>query len=326
MSNDNNFSYAAIEEAIRSRKEELFPALRSNIQQRLSTMSSSEALTFRLLKGEKEIKRVVPSATKEYAAVLIRFCRGQSYDGYVIDSAVTPIVMANVESTLLSFFASPSIGESVADAISTQFSKQNPSTAALSQELGTNTEWLKTEVTTILNYSNADSIALQILDLASGQIQEFLASSIGKQLVVAITKMMATSAGKTFIIQTLRVAVAKVMASAALKAALISFLKKVGVGILIKSAIGKALIAMLAVAGLAHVPVLLVLVPLLAAFLIYEYNTFPAKLAAKIPYEVERIIREQFDLIAKETAKQIFKGVLAELAKQLTKVRISVQH
>lgn len=321
--NDNNLGYEAIEKAIRSRKEELFPALRSNIQQRLITMPSSEALTFRLLKGEREIKRVVPSATKEYAIILIRFCRSQSYDGYAIDSAVTPIVMATVESTLLSFFASDSIGESIADAISSQLSKQNPSTTALSKELATNTDWLKTEITTILNYSNADSIALQIVDLAGSQIQEFLASGIGKQLILAITKMMATSAGKTFIIQSLRIAVAKVMASAALKAALVSFLKKVGIGILIKSAIGKALIALLAVAGLGNIPVLWVLVPLLAAFLVYEYNTFPVKLSAKIPYEVERIIREQFDLIAKEIAEQIFKGVLAEMIKQITKVRLS---
>lgn len=135
--------------------------------------------------------------------------------------------------------------------------------------------------------------------------------------------MMATSAGKTLIIQTLQIAVAKVMASAALKAALVSLLKKVGVGILIKSAVGKALIAMLAVIGFANVPVFWILVPLLSAFLVYEYNTFPKKLAAKIPYEVERIIREQFDLIAEETAQQIFKDVLSEIAKQLTKVRIS---
>ena len=61
MSN-NDFSYAAIAEAIRSRKEELFAALRSNVHERLITVLPSEALTFRLLKGEREIKRVAPSA------------------------------------------------------------------------------------------------------------------------------------------------------------------------------------------------------------------------------------------------------------------------
>jgi hypothetical protein len=316
------FTHDAIAAAIRSKAPTLFAAIREQVQDRLKKLSPSEALTFRLLDGENERRRVAPEASKEYASILIAFCRGQKYNGYPLDSAVTPVVMATVESTLLGFFASEAVGQAVSDAIQKQFAGVRPGQKTVAQELSDNADWAKKEVATLLNYGTVDSIAMQIINLGADQIHEFLASSVGKQLVLAVTKMMATSAGKTFLIKAMQMAIAKVMASVALKAAIISLLKKVGVGILIKTAVGKALIAVLAVVGLAHIPVFWVLIPLLLAFLAYEYNTFPKKLAAKLPQEVERIIRDQFDIVSDQAAREIFKGVLAELVKRMTNLNI----
>jgi hypothetical protein len=320
--NEGKFTHEAISAAIRSRAPDLFKVIRDDVQTRLKKLAPSEALTFRLLDGDLELRRVAPEASKEYASILIAFCRGHKYNGYSLDSAVTPVVLETVESTLLDFFASESVGQAVSEAITRQFTEAQAGKKTVAQELNENVDWAKQEVATLLNYGTVDSIALQIVNLGADQIHEFLASSIGKQLILAVTKMMATSAGKTFLINAMKMAIAKIMTSVALKAAIISLLKKVGVGILIKSAVGKALVAILAVVGLAHIPVFWVLVPLLLAFLTYEYKTFPEKLAAKLPQEVERIIRGQFDVVSDHAAREIFKGVLAEITRHITKPSI----
>lgn len=319
---DESFTHDAIAEAIRSKAPILFGTIREQVQARLLKLSPSEALTFRLLAGDNEHRRVAPSGTKEYASILIAFCQGKKYDGFLVDSAVTPVVMTTVENTLLEFFASEAVGQAVSEAVMKQFANARPGKKTVAQELTENADWAKKEISTLLNYGTADSLAMQIINLGADQIHEFFASSVGKLIVTAITKMMATAAGKTILIKAMQAAVAKVMASVALKAAIISLLKKVGVGILIKTAVGKALVAVLAVVGLAHVPVFWVLLPLLLAFLAYEYNTFPEKLAAKLPLEVERIVKDQFDLVSDQAAREIFKGVLAEIVKHTTKLNI----
>jgi len=111
------------------------------------------------------------------------------------------------------------------------------------------------------------------------------------------------------------------MASVALRTALLSTIRKAGVAILIKTAIGKALLVLLAVVGLAHVPAVLIVLPILSGFLVYEYNTFPEKLAKRIPDEVVGIVDTKFGNISDEIAPNLTSAILAEFVSALTKVK-----
>jgi hypothetical protein len=132
---------------------------------------------------------------------------------------------------------------------------------------------------------------------------------------------MATTAGKIALKQVLTIVVKKVMASAAIKTAIVTIIKKVGVGVLVKTVVGKALVALLAAVGIAHVPVAWVILPLIAAFLAYEYFTFPEKLAGKLPAQVRAEMAIRFGTLNEKIAAAASRTIFSALERELTKVR-----
>jgi hypothetical protein len=319
----NTFNHETIKNAIASKKDILLQDIYDSVQKKLRSLSPSEALSFRLMDGEQEVKTISPALTKEYAGSLIAFSRGKKFNSQDVDSAVTPIVTAVIEESLIRVFSSEQMSQVITEAVLEEFGKNNVSQNAMHSEIKNQQTMLKNELIAITHQHTAHSIAGSLIDISAQQIHDFLVSSVGKQLMLGVSQLMATTAGKVLVLQILKVTVAKVMASVALKTVLLSAIRKVGVGILIKTAIGKALIALLAVVGLAHVPAIWIILPVLAGFLAYEYNTFPDKLAEKIPKAAVAIINEKFldisDVVAKSAAMHIFD----EMMKRLTAVKLN---
>jgi hypothetical protein len=316
-----DFDYRSIANAIQSQKGKLLPQLHEAVRKCLISLEPAEALTLRLTRGDETIKSLRPAATAEYAGALISFCRERQHEGYTVDSNVTPRVVAVVEEVLLSFYMSEAVGAAVTNAVLKEIRESDSVSGIVQREMVDNQEWLGRELKTLATIDTASSIAAQLTDATAQQIHHFLHSAVGKQMMAVIGKIMATSTGKTLIVKGVQAAVAKVMASAALKAALLTTIKKVGIGILIKTVIGKAILALLALVGIAHVPLVWIILPILAAFLVYEYNTFPEKLAQRVPGEVVRVIETKFGELNESIAKRIVGSLFGELVRELTKVR-----
>lgn len=317
----SDFDHQAISAAIQSQRGRLLPQLRDTVRSSLSSLEPGEALTLRLMRGESEVRTLKPAASAEYAGALIAFCRGKEYSGYGVDSGVTPRVVTAVETCLLDFYTSEAVGTAVADAVLREIQDRAAVSTAVREELAENREWLQRELSTLANFDTATSMAVHLADTTAQQVHHFFQTAVGKQIILVIGKMMATSTGKLLVVKTVQIAVAKVMASAALKTALLATIKKVGIGLLIKTVIGKALIALLAVVGLAHVPVMWIILPLLAAFLAYEYHHFPGKLAEQVPDEVVQVIDARFGELNDTIARNIMDSLLKEMVTQLTILR-----
>jgi hypothetical protein len=315
------FDYRAISQAIQSRKDELLPALRSAVRGSLASLEPADALTLRLMSGDAEVRRLRPAASTEYAGALISFCREKPYNGYTVDSGVTPRVVAVVEEALLSFYTSEEMGSTVANAVLQEIRDKAAVSGIVQEEMGNNRDWLMHEINTLASLDTSSSIAGQLAEATAQQIHDFFQTAMGKQIVLVIGKVMATSTGKVLVVKTVQIAIAKVMASAALKTALLATIKKVGIGILIKTVIGKALVALLAIVGIAHVPVAWIILPILAGFLAYEYVTFPEKLADRVPDEVVRVIESKFGELNDSIARSIVGSLFDEVVRELTKLR-----
>ena len=312
-----------VADAIAKHKNELFRKINHDTRQSILKLTPKECLTFILeLKGNK-VRKYKPEASEEYAGAMIAFCRGKQYRGYNVESEVTGVVIKTVETSILDFYGSEGICKSVSDAIIEEIFKYGAGTSIIKHEILEKKNWIGREISVMTHDTTAYSIAGTVIDAATQQIGDFFQSTVGKQVVLAISKMLATTSGKIAVMNAVKVAVMKVMASAALQTVLVNFIRKVGVGILIKTAIGKALIALLAVIGIAHVPLVWIILPLIAVLLVYEYNTFPSKLADKIPSEVSNIIKGQFDEMNKVMSESIFSAITEKMTDELTKVRFS---
>lgn len=315
------FDTEAVRLAIESQKDHLFTQIRQNLRSKLLDLSPAEALSFLHMSGEVTVRELSPALSKEYAGTLIAFCRGKKYEAFDLDSAVTPVVTAEIERTLIEVFSGEKMGQAIGEAILSELNRCALGAQSVRNELRQQQKMLGNEIAVIAHQTTAHSLAGQVIDIGVQHVQDFMASAMGKQLMFAIGQILSTTAGKVMVAQLVKIVVAKVMASVALQTALLSIVRKVGVGILIKTAIGKALIGLLAVVGLAHVPAVWIILPILGAFLAYEYHAFPEKLADKIPQAAVDIIAEKFLLISDSIARKVVERVLQELAEQATKVK-----
>ncbi len=309
-----------IASAIAERREALFTDVRSHVRQTLASMSPRETLTFRLMEGEIERRVIAPSASEDYVRSLIAFTRGKTYLDRTVDSAVTPRTMEAVSEAVLRFYASEAISGVIAQSIMDQIERSEVANHAARELTAENARWLKKELVIATHLQGAHSIAGQAVDAAAGAVQQFFHTAVGANILAVLAKVMSTAGGKLMVTKGLQLAVGKVMASAAAKTMIVSVIKKVGIGVLLKTVIGKAVVGAFAAVGLAHVPLVWILLPLIAAFLVYEYQSFPSKLADKVPAEVERVLLGEFDTLNRSVSEAIVVAVLSQAADYVTEV------
>lgn len=308
-----------VAEAIAEQRGQLFSDVRSEVYSALIAMSPSESLTLRLLSGDSEVRRISPSPTADYARALIAFTRGQSFNGYEVDSAVTPVTLAAITHAVQRFYGSEDISGVIAASISSQIE----ASGVLRRELDTasrqNAAWLRKEATTALHENTAYSIAGQAIDATTDAIGQILHTTAGQNIIATLGKVLATTGGKAILLGGLKAAVVKIMATSAAQTMIIGLVKKVGIGVLIKTAIGKVIIVALAAVGLSA-PLWVILLPIIIGFLAYEYNHFPAKLADKIPTEVDAVFSSHFHALNKSVSETIVAEVLKRAADAITEV------
>lgn len=297
-------------------RQKLLDRIESSLEVELRKMAPHEALGFRLLRGQEEVRRVKASATRDYAGIVFSFMRGNKYDGYDVDSLVTPVALKCVEDAIIEFYSSEEVSHSIVNEVIRQVGDHAIPTSLVSGEISANLRWLQREATA-LNTETASSLASQAIDVSVEQIQAFMASSAGKAILAAIAKAASTSAGKIALQKMMLLTVQKIMASTALKSTIVSIIKKIGVSVLIKTAVGKVVISLLALVGIANVPVAWIAIPIIAGFLVYEYSHFPEKLSKKLPKQIREGVNSGFMTMNEQIVSAIIKNLLDSLERQL---------
>jgi hypothetical protein len=310
----------AIARVLEARRDELLARVRREVGTAVSSMPPSEALTFLWMDGEHRSRSVAPAVSADYAKTLIAFVNGKPIGRYRIESAVTPKAMQAAQEAIIGFYASPETSDAIVDAILEQLAADRTAGDGMGTEPGDVREWLAREIGAAGNLDSMRSIG-DPGSLSADRLEAFFQTTLGRKILLALGKATATSAGKVMVLRLVQASVQKVMASEALKSALLASLRKVGLGAFVKSATGKAVIALLAMAGVAHVPLVLVVMPVIAGFLFYEYRHFPAKLAGRLPDEVADVVAGNFAQMNRSIVDGITAAAMREIADELTKPR-----
>ncbi|MGB7300590.1 MAG: hypothetical protein WBD34_14810 [Burkholderiaceae bacterium] len=273
------------------------------------------------MSGDSCQRTLRPSASKEYVTALLAFMRSESYKGYSIDSFVTPHATQAAEQAIVEFYTSDTISNAISDEFLKQLRSSIPVDKVVKDGITENSEWIKKETSLLVKGDAASSIAIEATNLATDQIADFFSTAAGQAIIATISQALATASGKMMLKNIIVAVVKKVASSAIIKTTIFTTLKKVGIAALMKTVIGKAIIATFAVFGITAVPIAWVLIPLIGAFLIYEYTHFPDKLASKVPSEVVSSLRSHFGKINTSIVDNIVKQAWDLLQIEITKVR-----
>ena len=303
----------ATAEAVAKDNERLFALVQSKVSQAIISLSPAHALSFRLINGEIE-ERIVEFdlVSSEYIKVMFNYLSGKKYLEWEIDSVVTPIAIKATEEAIVEFYSDEATAQIVSQSLATQIKGNDLLGQVLRGEIGNNATWLQTEIRTYIKDTGVHSIAGDAIDTVVGQIAGFFHSEIGKAIMVTVSKFLTTSMGKV-IVSKIVLMISEVMATAAFKSAIVTAVKKVGVSVLIKTAVGKAIFTFLAFVGLSGIPMFWIFAAIIAGILVYEYKTFPEKIAVKVSVGCTDAIRSEFGALNRD----VIKGLVASFWQQI---------
>lgn len=314
------FDPKKIADIIAKDKAELAKKIREKVKERTLALEPATCLSFELYSGDSYHRSVNMEASLEYAKVLVAFMRERDFEGYRVESKVTPVALKAAEDAIIEFYSDEKIQTAVANEITRQLQENKIIKAALKADIDKDKEWLRHEFSTILAGEAGYSIAGQSIDTLATSMSHFFSSSVGKSILMSMGKVMGTHMGH-MLVRYIAAAVSKALASAAFKAAILATIKKVGITILIKTIVGKALLALLALVGISGVPIAWIILPLIAAVLYYEYHHFPERLSQKLPDTIADSINNNFESLNLNVSKNIVSAVAREFIDEITKLR-----
>lgn len=246
------------------------------------------------------------SANPQYVLRLIAFCRGTTYDGNVIDSALTEPVVEIVTRRFEALYQSKD--EDIAKAIITYVVQDKVLCRGLVEAV----------IGSAAVGHAAGAVKEKVAALIIDQLKEVMHTGAAKAVVATVGKSVAAIAAKPigtqialllmkFIALNLKTVIAKVLASAAIKGMIAGAVKK-----FLMVAVGAAIVkAVAAKFGISAAAVWLwFLIPVIAAFLIYEIATFPRHLAEKVSDKVVEDLRGSYAKINDDVFERIVTEVV----------------
>lgn len=249
-----------------------------------------------------------------YCSVLIRFLRGEKYDGFDIDSVVTPIALNAVEKSIVKFYADEAVIRELSQAITDQISGNSPIGRIVRGEVSQNTKWLQKEVRDLISTNLGGTISTDVGEKIIQNVDVFIHSTAGNLIVSSLSKLLATSAG-SMLLAKMAVIVGHVVVSSAFHTMMVAAIKKIGVTVLVKTAVAKAIVAVLALIGISSIaiPIWVIVLPIMAVLLDHEYKHLPEKLATEVPREVTQVLRGKFDEMNQQITEALVNGVFDEI-------------
>lgn len=314
----NVIDYREVAKLISKDKYKLLSSIHQEVHTALKNLEPSTCLSFDLHQDRSFSRTVKLDASLEYASVLVAYMTGDRYKSkYDIDSSVTAIALKATENAIIRFYSGQEVRDKIAQSISQQLQESHLIKEILKKDIEKNQKWLEHEIKILLKEESASSPAGQTIDTISESIVSFLSSATGQKLIAIIGKFMATGVGK-ILIHKIALVVGKAIASGLFKSAILAAIKKIGIGILIKTVVGKAILALLALVGISGIPLTWVIIPIIVGILAYEYNTFPEKLANKIPDSIVENIQNDFQKMNITITEEIMSHVINQLVDDFT--------
>lgn len=301
-----------IAEVIDGQRETVVRNVRASIHAHIGSKSPTECLTLVRRGSSGAVLETLPmELEKRYAAALIAFIRKQPFEGSQLDSILT-----DSTSEIVAESFSECIGEKAQEIserampilISDERFIRGLSESLTDLHTGTIPQQLKSKVIGVLTHKLSGSLA-QTIDTSTtasikASVMKVAATSISSPVATKITLVLVKTLGVA-----LKPIIIKLMASAAFKAALISKLKAIIVGALLGGFMKIIGVKLGLSAGAAF---MWVLIPILLAWLAYEYLSFPEHLAKKVAESVAEDLEGGFSDTSKEMALSLVERLVVD--------------
>jgi hypothetical protein len=223
--------------------------------------------------------------------------------------------MSTIEKSIADFYATPEVTGEMASAIAERFEMVSGAATVVRDEVSGNARWLGKEMSDLLRTGFHENVSSGMAISLGQTVHQFIGSAAGKAMLSTMTKAMAGGMGKVLVTKIASI-VASVVGSSAFHTAVVAVVKKIGLTVLVKTVVGKAIIALLALLGISTtVPIAWIILPLIAGLLVWEYKTFPEKLANKVPGEVVTAIRSKFDQLNESVSASVIESVYKQFEK-----------
>lgn len=265
------------------------PAFLERVRGRVRSFIESRGTECLALVSRTDEGRVLethkPSLTRKYAGRLIAFCRGVPYDNHTLDSALTEPTVALVTEEFERLYHDR--GELFADAISAQLIRDEVFARGLidsvieSRAIGTLTDQMKSfaarQLLIQLQAGFHAVVTSSVMQSVGHSVAAAVATPIAKQLTVLLIKALHLHM-KTIIV--------KALSSVAVKKAILIYTKKF-IAAAILAGVAKAIALKLGISATGAA--MIILLPLVLAYLAREIYTFPRHLGEKVS---ERVVHE----------------------------------
>lgn len=302
-------------------KDGFLADVEKRIYEYIRAKSTIECLTITTQKKLASSKMVwkpslIPGEGYDYARRLIPFLRKKKYKGQIVDSGLTDGVIEIVIDSFNRFYQrnNEALANKLVEAILT-----NEKTAdafmdgVLSSKLSSvSKSHIKSAAyDTILASlkTNFDSIAPIVKENAAPVIAKTTAIAASSPIVKAIITKLTI-----YIAAHLHIILAKLIAIPAVKVVLVTMVKKFVIAAIV-AGILKFLVAKTGLSIGAIVAV--ILIPIIAVFIVREWNHFPEKLAEGISVEVANELSGKFTATNREILTEVVKYVTGDYAKQI---------
>lgn len=268
-------------------------------------------------------KYYYPEVTLKYFTVLSKFCLNSKCNGNKLDSALTSPIIDAVVTRYQKLFAknADEIGKFLTAAIT----KDKVFESALKESLESSLtgtipaatkdlimQNVTREIVTHTQNALQTQAASSAMDVVGTTVAKVAGSAVSSPIVAKIAIALAHNLATTLAAQ-VKIVLAKLLASGALKTVLVGKLKAVLAGTLLV-AIAQTISAKLAAFGIAIGPgaaIAIIVLPVLALFMRYEYKSLPKKLADKVPTKVIEELNGQYKSVNLTVIDNVYKNLIA---------------
>lgn len=305
--------YKDIIKTFEDKKDELLSEISNNVYSELVSLKPKESLAFQYT-DENYTWTIYPSPTLEYAKLLVCFLRERMYqDQYEVESYVTPIVLKSVEKTITNFYSKQESIQLLCDKI-TEHIQQNHLIQNIARKQTVSATKIDVLNDAVKHYLK--SIGMNIGSDLAHKLVDFLQSSVMQNVIHLIGQQIGTALSAA-VLKQIALTIAHTINFAAIKTAIIALLKKISLTAIIKTKVGHIIVgALLSVLGLsgAGIPAAAIILPIIVGFLVYEYKTFPKKLANSVPAKLRADLSSEIPKINEDIVEDILNLVIRSLS------------
>lgn len=303
---NNSDALKQLMDQLGNKKAPFFNNLELKIYNEVKSKSPGTCLT--LIERSGNIKWKPSEATNGYMPRLIAFMRKKNYKGSAIDSALTDIVVDIVVNEYTAFYKenselmAPIILERL---VNNKFVLENLSAQIVESLDGTLPNELKKQVVQLLVSKLDESLHLNIAESTGHAVSVLIGKVTAAGVSIPISKSLAMMLLKHIVIL-MKGTMGKALIASASKMLALPVIKKLVIGkvIVIVSSFLAAKFGFIG-GGAAF---MWILIPAFIAYMAYEVNSLPEKLAKKLSKEIKNQLTYNFESLNKDIITALVKG------------------